>query len=118
MPKCILIADDNGMIRRLIRNFLESKPAFEVCGKAVDGLDAVEKAAELRPDLIILDPPNERVGSGTRPEIHYEPRTGDSLRKLCRCAKTFGPRRCRSHRVLQNVTHRRTCLKDRKSSPR
>jgi DNA-binding NarL/FixJ family response regulator len=43
------------MIRRLIRNFLESNPGFEVCGEAVDGVDAIEKAAELKPDLIILD---------------------------------------------------------------
>jgi len=55
VPKCILLADDNAMIRRLIRDFLESKPGYEVCGEAIDGADALEKASELRPDLIILD---------------------------------------------------------------
>jgi DNA-binding NarL/FixJ family response regulator len=55
VPKCILLADDHAMIRRLIRDFLESKPGYEVCGEAVDGVHASEKAAELRPDLIILD---------------------------------------------------------------
>ncbi len=43
------------MIRRLIGNFLGSKPSYEVCGEAVDGVDAVEKAMELKPHLIILD---------------------------------------------------------------
>ena len=37
------MADDNAMIRRLIRNSLESKPSYEVCGKAVDGADALKK---------------------------------------------------------------------------
>jgi DNA-binding NarL/FixJ family response regulator len=43
------------VIRRLIRNFLGSKPSYEVCGEAVDGVDAVEKATELKAHLIILD---------------------------------------------------------------
>jgi DNA-binding NarL/FixJ family response regulator len=55
MSKSILIADDNETIRILIRSFLESKKGFDVCGEAVDGVDAIEKAKELKPDLIILD---------------------------------------------------------------
>jgi DNA-binding NarL/FixJ family response regulator len=55
MPKCILIVDDNLPIRKSIRRFLESETEFEVCGEAVDGLEAIEKARELNPDLIILD---------------------------------------------------------------
>ena len=55
MPKCILIADDSKTIRTLIRAFIENQAGFEVCGEAVDGVDAVEKAKELHPDLIILD---------------------------------------------------------------
>src|ERR1700692_4378898 len=55
MSKCILIVDDNLPIRKSIRRFLESETDFEVCGEAVDGLDAIEKARELNPDLIILD---------------------------------------------------------------
>lgn len=53
--KCILIADDNGAIRAATRHSLESQPGFEVCGEAVDGLDALKKARRLSPDLIILD---------------------------------------------------------------
>jgi two-component system, NarL family, nitrate/nitrite response regulator NarL len=55
VPKNILIVDDHGYIRKTIRDFLESQTGFAVCGEAVDGLDAIQKAASLNPDLIILD---------------------------------------------------------------
>jgi DNA-binding NarL/FixJ family response regulator len=54
-PKCILIVDKNQYIRRMIRNFLENEAGFNVCGEAVDGYDAIEKAKQLNPDLIVLD---------------------------------------------------------------
>jgi two-component system, chemotaxis family, chemotaxis protein CheY len=55
LTKCILIADDSETIRTLIRKSLESRAGLEVCGEAVDGVDAIEKAKDLKPDLIILD---------------------------------------------------------------
>lgn len=55
MPKCILIVDDSEPVRRAVRSFFESQSEFEVCGEAVDGQDALEKASELKPDLIVLD---------------------------------------------------------------
>ena len=55
MPKCILIVDDHEHIRKLVRTFVESESGFEVCGEAVDGYDAIQKAQELSPDLILLD---------------------------------------------------------------
>jgi DNA-binding NarL/FixJ family response regulator len=54
--KSILIADDSGAIRTATRHSVESQPGLEVYGEAIDGLDAVEKARTLKPDLIILDP--------------------------------------------------------------
>lgn len=51
----ILIADDNATIRKLLRELLESEPGWSVCGEAVDGQDVVEKAVELKPDLLLLD---------------------------------------------------------------
>ncbi len=54
-PKTILIADDSAVIRTIIRQAIERDTEFEVCGEAVDGTDAVSKAKELAPDLIILD---------------------------------------------------------------
>ena len=55
MPKCILIVDDHEYIRKIVRACLEGQSGFEICGEAVDGYDAVEKAKKLKPDLIILD---------------------------------------------------------------
>jgi CheY-like chemotaxis protein len=54
-PKCILIADNNACIRKIIRTFLEGEAGLKVCGEAVDGYDAIEKAEQLKPDLIILE---------------------------------------------------------------
>jgi two-component system, chemotaxis family, chemotaxis protein CheY len=54
LPKCILIVDDSAAIRAAIRSFL-NESGFEVCGEAVDGYDAIQKAEELKPDLILLD---------------------------------------------------------------
>src|SRR5258708_28133909 len=51
----ILIADDYEAARRAIRRLLEGRPGWEVCGEAVDGLGVVQKTAELKPDVVILD---------------------------------------------------------------
>lgn len=51
----ILIVDDNPNIRYLLRVFIETKTAFAICGEAGHGVEAIEKAKELRPDLILLD---------------------------------------------------------------
>ena len=51
----ILIADDDAAIRRLLRRLLESHTEWQVCGDASDGNEAIEKAAELNPDIVVLD---------------------------------------------------------------
>jgi DNA-binding NarL/FixJ family response regulator len=51
----ILIADDNEMVRRGVAGLLSSEPKWEVCGEAKDGSEALVKAQELLPDLILLD---------------------------------------------------------------
>jgi len=51
----ILIVDDNANIRRLLRSFVETNTVFEICGEAENGADAIEKAKELQPDLVLLD---------------------------------------------------------------
>src|SRR5208282_523926 len=53
--KRILIADDHEMLRRGVRNTLQTELDLEICGEAVDGQDAVEKVKALQPDLVILD---------------------------------------------------------------
>ncbi len=54
MPTSIFVVDDNSDIRAAIRRQLEIS-GFEVCGEALDGIDALEKLSRMRPDLIILD---------------------------------------------------------------
>jgi DNA-binding NarL/FixJ family response regulator len=54
IPKRILIADDSEAVRRAVHSCL-TRGEFEVCGEAVDGEDAIEKALALKPDLILLD---------------------------------------------------------------
>jgi two-component system, NarL family, vancomycin resistance associated response regulator VraR len=55
MAKTILIADDHDAVRRAICEAFTIEDDFEVCGEAHDGHDAIEKAQQLHPDLIILD---------------------------------------------------------------
>jgi DNA-binding NarL/FixJ family response regulator len=54
-PCRILIADDYSDWRRHTRLLFQSKPDWEVIAEARDGLEAVQKAGELKPDLIVLD---------------------------------------------------------------
>jgi DNA-binding NarL/FixJ family response regulator len=55
MPKKkVLIVDDHPSIRFLLRSLVETED-FTVCGEAADGREAVEKAPQLNPDLILLD---------------------------------------------------------------
>ena len=55
MAKTVLIVDDNEIIRRGLREFFTAEPDFDVCGEAENGREAIEKAQELHPDLIVLD---------------------------------------------------------------
>jgi PAS domain S-box-containing protein len=51
----ILVVDDHEVVRRGICSVLAPESAFTVCGEAVDGRDAVEKARSLRPDVVVMD---------------------------------------------------------------
>jgi DNA-binding NarL/FixJ family response regulator len=54
-PIRILVADDHEVVRRGVRAVLEGQAGWEVCGEARSGREAVAKAIELRPDVVILD---------------------------------------------------------------
>jgi DNA-binding NarL/FixJ family response regulator len=51
----ILIADDHPVVRRAVRSTLEVHPHFEVCGEAMDGVQAVEETEKLNPDVVVLN---------------------------------------------------------------
>jgi DNA-binding NarL/FixJ family response regulator len=51
----ILIADDNKEMLQSLRWTLGERPEWNICGEASDGLEAVSKAKDLNPDLVILD---------------------------------------------------------------
>lgn len=51
----ILIVDDDASIRRLLRRLIENHADWTVCGDAFNGQDAIEKAADLLPDVVVLD---------------------------------------------------------------
>ncbi|MFF0752841.1 response regulator [Streptomyces sp. NPDC004267] len=51
----VLIADDQSMVRQGFTVLLNAEPGIEVVGQAVDGADAVARAAELDPDVVLMD---------------------------------------------------------------
>jgi len=51
----VLLVDDHALVRRGFRRMLEDEPTFEVVGEASDGLEAVECAEKLQPDVIVMD---------------------------------------------------------------
>jgi DNA-binding NarL/FixJ family response regulator len=51
----ILIADDHELFRRTLRKFIESQPDWHICGEASDGVEALKKAIELLPDVVLMD---------------------------------------------------------------
>jgi len=53
--KRVLIVDDNLAVRSMVRQVFAAEPDFEVLGEAENGLEAIQKAEALKPDLVILD---------------------------------------------------------------
>lgn len=51
----ILIVDDHPEARRGARELLEAHEGWEICGEALNGVEAIEKAAALKPDIVIVD---------------------------------------------------------------
>lgn len=51
----ILIVDDHSVVRRGLNALLATEPGIEVAGEAADGREAVNRAVELRPDVVIMD---------------------------------------------------------------
>jgi two-component system, NarL family, response regulator LiaR len=51
----VLVVDDNSMMRRAVCDVLGAQPEFNVIGEAGDGQKAIERAEELRPNLVVMD---------------------------------------------------------------
>lgn len=54
-PIRFLVADDNTISRKLLCGLLDTREGWQVCGEAENGMEATAKAAELKPDVVILD---------------------------------------------------------------
>ena len=54
-PIKVLLVDDHQVVRRGLRTFLEVQDDIEVVGEAADGAEGVDRAEELRPDIILMD---------------------------------------------------------------
>ena len=72
----ILIVDDHEVVRIGTRVLLKHNESWEVCGEAADGRDAVEKTAQLKPDLVILDLAMPRMNGleAARQILRHNPR--------------------------------------------
>lgn len=51
----IMLVDDNPNIRHLLRVYVETQTPFQICGEAGHGVEAIEKARDLQPDLVLVD---------------------------------------------------------------
>jgi len=54
-PITVLAVDDQAIFRRTARSLIAAAPGFEQVGEAATGTEALELAADLRPDLVLLD---------------------------------------------------------------
>jgi DNA-binding NarL/FixJ family response regulator len=71
----ILLADDHEIVRRGLAALLQRHEGWEICGEATDGREAVEKAKELKPDVVIVDigMPNLNGLDATRRLLQLDP---------------------------------------------
>ena len=71
----LLIVDDVAAVREALRLLLSEEPSIEVVGEAGDGDEAVRQAADLQPDLVLLDLEMPRLGGlAAIPRLRAQPR--------------------------------------------
>ena len=54
-PYRVLVCDDATVMRRTLRQFLEGTSEFHIVGEAAGGLESIDKAIQLKPDLVLMD---------------------------------------------------------------
>ncbi|MFZ0978984.1 MAG: response regulator [Candidatus Acidiferrales bacterium] len=54
-PAHVLVVDDSPLMRRMVCDILESESGFKIVGEGENGREAIQKAKQLQPDLVILD---------------------------------------------------------------
>jgi chemotaxis response regulator CheB len=71
----LLVADDSEVIRKAVKRLLEAEPAIEVLGEATSFAETIEKASELKPDVVLLDlhMPDERTLDAEYIKMHLRP---------------------------------------------
>ena len=55
MPIKVLLADDSDIVRRAIRDFLETQPGVELVGEAADFAQTIQMGNDLKPQIIVMD---------------------------------------------------------------
>lgn len=108
----ILVADDSEVLRRSVCELLASVPDFQVVGEAGDGHEAIARAAELQPEIVLLDVqmPNMN-GIGAVKEILEAAPNARIIFLTQYASRHFGPeaRRMGAHGYVTKA-HVATCL--------
>ncbi len=73
----ILVADDHEVVRHGLRRLLETRPGWQVCGEAATGTEAVAKARQLKPEVVVMDfgMPEMNGADATRQILEASPHT-------------------------------------------
>ncbi|HTS67073.1 MAG TPA: response regulator transcription factor [Candidatus Acidoferrales bacterium] len=78
MPVTILLADDHTLMRQGLRHILETNPDFDVVAEASSGIEAVEAARRLKPDIAVMDVAMKELNGieATAQILRHSPHTG------------------------------------------
>lgn len=108
----ILVADDSELVRRCVCELLRSAPDLQVVGEAADGQEAIARAAEMQPDVVLLDVQMPNLnGIGAVKEILEAAPNARIIFLTQYASRHFGPeaRRMGAHGYVTKA-HMASCL--------